>query len=48
MPLKAILGEVKEKWGVDVDNWQLHKARRIGWSKEMVHLHGGQSEAHHT
>jgi zinc finger SWIM domain-containing protein 3 len=29
MPLKAILGEVKEKWGVDVDNWQLHRARRI-------------------
>jgi hypothetical protein len=34
MPLKAILGEVKEKWCVDVDNWQLHKARRI--AKEML------------
>jgi hypothetical protein len=34
MPLKAILGEVKEKWGVDVDDWQLHRARRI--AKEIL------------
>ncbi|XP_059435360.1 uncharacterized protein LOC132168246 [Corylus avellana] len=29
MPLKAILGEVKHKWGVDVNNCQLYRARRI-------------------
>ncbi|XP_059461824.1 uncharacterized protein LOC132190802 [Corylus avellana] len=29
MPLKAILGEVKDKWGVDVNNCQLYRARRI-------------------
>jgi hypothetical protein len=27
MLLKAILGEVKDKWGVDVDKWQLYRAR---------------------
>jgi hypothetical protein len=27
MLLKAILGEVKDKWGVDVDKWQLYMAR---------------------
>ena len=34
MPLKAILGEVKEKWGVNVDNSKLYRARRI--TKEML------------
>ena len=34
MPLKAIFGEVKDKWGVDVNNWQLYRARRI--AKEML------------
>ena len=34
MPLKAILGEVKDKWGVDVNNRKLCKARRI--AKEML------------
>jgi hypothetical protein len=34
MPLKAILGEVKDKWGVDVNDWQMYRARRI--AKEMI------------
>ncbi|XP_059435398.1 uncharacterized protein LOC132168430 [Corylus avellana] len=34
MPLKAILGEVKDKLGVDVNNCQLYRTRRI--AKEML------------
>ena len=34
MPLKAILGEVKDKWGVDVNDWQIYRARRI--AKEVI------------
>jgi hypothetical protein len=34
MPLKDILGEVKDKWGVDVKKGQLYRVRRI--AKEMI------------
>jgi uncharacterized protein YjbJ (UPF0337 family) len=34
MSLKAILGKIKDKWGVDVNNWQLYRAKRI--AKEML------------
>jgi hypothetical protein len=34
MLMKAILGEVKDKWGVDVNDWQMYRARRI--AKEMI------------
>jgi hypothetical protein len=34
MLLKAILEEVKDKWDVDVNNWQLYKPKQI--AKEML------------
>jgi hypothetical protein len=34
MPLKAILGEVKDKWSVDVKKGQLYRFRRI--AKERI------------
>jgi hypothetical protein len=34
MSLKAILREVKDKWGVGVNDWQMYRARRI--AKEMI------------
>ena len=34
MSLKAILGKVKDKWSVDVSDWQMYKTRRI--AKEMI------------
>jgi hypothetical protein len=33
MPLKAILREVKYKWGVDVNNCQMYRATRLAKDK---------------
>jgi hypothetical protein len=35
-PIKAIFGEVKDKWGVDVNKGQLYRARRIAKDKILL------------